>query len=819
MKWIPSSDVLTYTYVWRQDLQQALDDLHTPTKREVLRVVMSLFDPLGLICFFLIHGRTLMQDIWASGADWDEPISSTLCVQWRRWTALLNELNSVKVPRCYFPGAGYSTYSTLEVHVFVDASKSAYASVIYFRVETSQGVEVALVAGKAKVAPLKMISIPRLELRGAVLGSRLLNSVITMHKLKVTRRVLWTDSEIVLAWLRSDSRKYQQYVGFRVAEILSTTDVKEWRKVESELNVADMATKWGGGPRFDANNPWFRGPKFLSEPESFWPKQRTVPYSTEEEIRRVNFHEKIVPLMEINRFSCWEKLERTVAIVLRFVDNIRRKRRGEQLEFGVLKQGELFKAEITIYKQAQQEWYGKELGELNKINEQSQWKHSAVSRASSIFKLWPFLDQCGVMRVRGRIDTATWVPYAVRHPAILPQKSRITFLLADKFHRRFNHANRETIINEMRQEYHIPRMRALVANVAKQCALCRIHNAIPRPPPMAPLPNVRVTPFVRPFTFVGLDYFGPILVKLGRSNVKRWVALFTCLSIRAVHMEVVHSMSTESCVLAVRRFVSRRGSPAEFFSDNGTNFHGANNQLKKEIRDREKTLASVFTNSNTRWTFNPPGAPHMGGVWERMVRSVKAAIGTIIEAPRKPDDETLETVIIEAEAMINTRPLTYIPLESADQEALTPNHFLLGSSSGVKQLPVLPINYRLALRSSWKLAQHLTDQLWRRWVKEYLSVISRRSKWFGNVREIKEGDLVLVVDGTVRNQWIRGRVEKVCCGIDGRVRQAWVRTKGGVFRRPVVKLALLDVMKDGDPDSGSRVGECDGEKPPTTTAV
>ena len=171
IKLIPSSDVLTYIYVWRQDLQQALDDLHTPTKREVLRVVMSLFDPLGLICFFLIHGRTLMQDIWASGADWDEPISSTLCVQWRRWTALLNELNSVKVPRCYFPGAGYSTYSTHEVHVFVDASKSAYASVIYFRVETSQGVEVALVAGKAKFAPLKMISIPRLELRGAVLIS------------------------------------------------------------------------------------------------------------------------------------------------------------------------------------------------------------------------------------------------------------------------------------------------------------------------------------------------------------------------------------------------------------------------------------------------------------------------------------------------------------------------------------------------------------------------------------------------------------------------------------------------------------------------
>ncbi|XP_065080573.1 uncharacterized protein LOC135703310 [Ochlerotatus camptorhynchus] len=815
MKWIPSGDELTYTFVLREDLKHALDDSHTPTKREVLRVVMSLFDPLGLISFFLIHGRTLMQDIWASGADWDEPINNTLCGQWKRWTALLSELNLVRIPRCYFFGAGYETYSTLEIHVFVDASRSAYASVVYFRVDTTQGPAVALVAGKAKVAPLKMMSIPRLELQGAVLGSRLLNSVMAMHKLPVTRRVLWTDSEIVLAWLRSDNRKYQQFVGFRVAEILSTTDVQEWRKIESELNVADQATKWGGGPNFNVDNPWFRGPKFLSKPESFWPQQRTVPYSTEEEIRKMNVHTKIQSLIEATRFSRWEKLERTVSLVQRFVDNLKRKRQGKQLELGVLKQEELAKAEATLYKQAQQNWYAEEVAQLNGFDGTLQLQHSVISRTSNIYKLWPFLDQCGVMRMRGRIDAAPNVAYSAKHPTILPQKSRITFLLADKFHRRFRHANRETVINEMRQEYHIPKMRALVARVTKECVYCRIRNAIPRSPPMAQLPNVRVTPFVRPFTFVGLDYFGPILVKVGRSNVKRWVALFTCLSIRAVHMEVVHSMSTESCVLAVRRFVSRRGSPAEFFSDNGTNFIGANNQLKKEIQDREERLASVFTNANTRWSFNPPGAPHMGGVWERMVRSVKAAI--------KPDDETLETVIVEAEAMINTRPLTYIPLESADQESLTPNHFLLGSSSGVKQLAVQLTDYRMTLRSSWKLAQHLADEFWKRWLKEYLPVISRRSKWFEDVKDIQEGDLVFVVDGSTRNQWTRGRVERVAVGADGRIRQAWVRTSRGVVRRPVVKLAMLDVMENGDPRAGdyngSRAGECDGEKPPNATAM
>lgn len=199
-----------------------------------------------------------------------------------------------------------------------------------------------------------------------------------------------------------------------------------------------------------------------------------------------------------------------------------------------------------------------------------------------------------------------------------------------------------------------------------------------------------------------------------------------------------------------------------------------------------------------------------------MVRSVKVAVGGLLDAQRRPDDEVLETVMIEAEAMINSRPLTYIPLESADEESLTPNHFLLGNSSGVKQMPVMPTDYQATLRNSWKLAQHLSDGIWRRWIQEYLPVISRRSKWFDEVKEIAEGDLVLVVDGAVRNQWIRGRVEKIVRGKDRRVRQAWVQTANGTLRRPVVKLALLDVEVESKPEAeheGLRVGGCDDEYP------
>ncbi|XP_058816702.1 uncharacterized protein LOC131679977 [Topomyia yanbarensis] len=817
--WISSSDEFTYNLNMSEGLRHSLEPTYIPTKRDVLRVVMSLFDPLGLISFFLIHGRILMQDIWASGADWDDYINAELFQRWRKWVELLPLFNTLRIQRCYFTEATSETYASLQIHVFVDASESAYSCAVYFRIEGCEGPSMTLVAAKSKVAPLKMLTIPRLELQAAVLGSKLLQNVQLMHSAPVTKRFLWTDSLTVLAWLRADPRKYNQFIGFRVGEILTTTDLQEWRWVPSKMNIADDATKWGSGPEIKADTRWFLGTGFALQPESTWPQLPGPLVTTKEELRTCNLHHILDPaLVDVDRFSRWEKLLRTQAFVHRFINNLRSARSGEPSERGLLTQQELVSAERSLWKQAQLEFFQTEIKALERTRGSPQAQHPTVSKSSALYKRWPFMDEYGIIRKRGRV-IVPWVPYETKYPAILPREHKITLLIIDWFHRRFRHANRETIVNEMRQRFEIFKLRSLVSKVSRSCAWCKINTVVPHSPPMAPLPKARLTPFVRPFTYVGLDYFGPILVKVGRSNVKRWIALFTCFTIRAIHMEVVHSLSTDSCVMAIRRFVSRRGAPAEIFSDNGTNFQGANKQLQKEIQERTETLSSVFTNTTTRWNFNPPGAPHMGGVWERMVRSVKVAIGTILEASRKPDDETLETVIIEAEAMINTRPLTYIPLQSADEEALTPNHFLLGSSNGVKQLPVSPINYKTGLRSSWKLAQHITDRFWRRWLKEYLPVISRRSKWFEDVKEVAVG-LVLIVDGAVRNQWIRGRVVKVAVGSDGRIRQAWIRTTSGVVRRPAVKLAVLDVVAEEGPDqednNGLRAGECDGEYPSST---
>ncbi|XP_055527943.1 uncharacterized protein LOC129720484 [Wyeomyia smithii] len=193
------------------------------------------------------------------------------------------------------------------------------------------------------------------------------------------------------------------------------------------------------------------------------------------------------------------------------------------------------------------------------------------------------------------------------------------------------------------------RLRAVVRQVAAACQWCIVKKATPKVPRMAPLPVVRLSSFTRPFTYTGIDLFGPLLVKVGRSVAKRWICLFTCLTIRAVHVEVVPTLTTSSCVKSIRQFVCRRGSPAEIYSDNGTNFQGAERLLREQLTNIQNELAETFTNSHTKWVFIPPAAPHMGGAWERMVRSIKSAMQIAYNNNQKLDDEGLQTMVIEAE--------------------------------------------------------------------------------------------------------------------------------------------------------------------------
>ncbi|XP_055523039.1 uncharacterized protein LOC129717211 [Wyeomyia smithii] len=418
-----------------------------------------------------------------------------------------------------------------------------------------------------------------------------------------------------------------------------------------------------------------------------------------------------------------------------------------------------------------------------------------LEKTSRIRTLSPYVDEFGVLRSDSRIAAATYAAYHTRYPVNLPKEHLVTRLLVSWYHQEYLHANGETVVNELRQRFHVSKLRSLVREVGKGCMKGKIQKAVPMVPRMAPLPAARLQAFTRPFSYVGVDFFGPIAVRINRSIHKRWIALFTCMTTRAVHLGVVHTLSTESCKMAIRRFIGRRGAPVEIRSDRGTNFVGSSNELLKEMNEINSQLAETFTNVGTRWVLNPPGAPHMGGAWERLVRSVK-------------------TLVVEAESVVNSRPLTYIPLETEQQEALTPNHFLLLNSSSVVQTPKNLSDPKLAGRAEWNLCQVMLDAFWRRWVREYLPTIVRRTKWTEEVPPIGVGDIVVVVEEKVRNGWIRGRVVETKPGRDGRVRSAVVQTGNGLVHRPVSKLARLDLETDSgeskavsEKEPALRVGE------------
>lgn len=742
-------------------------------------------------------------------------------------------INRIEIPRCYLRGAPPSAYDTLEAHVFMDASQDYYSCAVYFRITHEGAPKCALVSAKTKVGPLKPLSIPRMELLAATLGVRLLDTVLANHDVKVTKRFLWTDSSTVLHWIAADPRKYKPFVAYRITEILQGSRLDEWRYVRSKLNIADILTKWKTENFFDGEGPWFCGPNFLQHPEESWPTHNRPPANRVLEMRACHMYHTtmaFVPLINATRVSKWNVLVRTMCCVIRFIANCRKRMQRMPIETLVipklaslvrrsicsidvpLKQEEYEVAEQVLWKQAQLECYEDEVATLLRNQKLPREEWQRIPKSSKLYKKNPFLDEYGVLRMEGRIGAAEFVPFDTKFPILLPREHIITYRIIEFYHQRYGHANKETVYNEIRQRFSIPNLRAGLVLVMKNCQWCKVRKAQPLTPRMAPLPLERLTPFAKPFSYVGIDYFGPIDVSVGRRMEKRWIVLFTCLNMRAIHLEVAYRLNAESCIMAIRRFVVRRGPPIAIFTDNGTNFKAASKELQNQIQRIDAECANVFTNARTRWSFNPPSAPHMGGIWERMVRSVKEMMSALNERHRL-NDEILLTVIAEAEEIVNSRPLVYQSQDEEAGEVITPNHFIRGSSSGLKDPSIAPTNAAEALRNAYHRSQIISDELWKRWLIEYLPSLNARSKWLEESKPLVPGDLVFIVDDHGRNGWIRAKVEEVIHGKDGRVRRAKVRTSNGVFLRPVCKLALIEVRasskscQEAISRQGLRVGE------------
>ncbi len=309
---------------------------------------------------------------------------------------------------------------------------------------------------------------------------------------------------------------------------------------------------------------------------------------------------------------------------------------------------------------------------------------------------------------------------------------------------------------------------------------------------MANLPEDRLLPDKPPFTNTGVDFFGPFDVKRGRSTVKRYGVVFTCLTLRAVHIEVADSLDTDSCINAIRRFMCRRGQVTIMRSDNGTNFVAAERELREAIQrlDNDK-IEKALQPKGIKWIFNSPAASHQGGVWERQIRTLRRILNSLLKE-QTVNDDCLLTIMCEVESIINGRPLTTVSDDVNDVEPLTPNHLLL-----LKSQPNMPPGIfskdDMYTRKRWKQVQYLVDLFWTRWTREYLSLLQERQKWLKPRRNFMTGDVVLLVDSSSpRNSWLMGKVVETLPDSNGTVRRVKIKTKTNTLERPVNKLCLLE---------------------------
>ncbi|KXJ19734.1 hypothetical protein AC249_AIPGENE21546 [Exaiptasia diaphana] len=608
---------------------------------------------------------------------------------------------------------GFGSVVDAQLHHFADASETG-------------DINCSFVIGKSRIAPLKKISIPRLELSAATLAVRLDQMISREVDVKVDRSIFWTDSTAVLGYINNNNKRYKTFV---------------------------------------AN----RGPDFLWTAEQFWPTQIDTRGSISEDDPEIKvksvFHSSIdqgatETLNKIfSQFSSWFKLKKVIAWLLRYKSWIMFRVKGK------LKVDEMKQAEREIVACIQRQNFQAKMDVIS--TSKATGKISSVKSSSTIFKLSPIMRD-GLLCVGGRLGNSQ-LSLSARHPVILPRNHPVVSLLIRHYHIVSGHSGQEHVLSLIREKFWI--IRGRVRKVLRSCFDCRRRQNRPEQQVMSDLPSDRVTPDKPPFTFTAVDYFGPFLVKRGKDP----------------------TMDTSSFISALRRFISRRGMPQVMRSDNGGNFKAGEKEIRQCIEEwNNEQIDDFMLQRNICWKFNTPLASHMGGVWERCIRTVRKVLLALLKE-QVMDDEGLSTLMCEVEAIVNSLPLTKVSEDPDDLEALTPYH-LLQLRKGPNLSPGRFQAHDSYSIKRWKHVQYMADIFWRRWTKEYLPSLQQRTKWQKPERNLKTGDLVLLVDElSPRCSWTMGRVLETVQGKDNKVRQVKLKTsKNAIISRPIHKLCVLE---------------------------
>ena len=633
---------------------------------------------------------------------------------------------------------------------FCDASAKAYATCVYLRCVKDNEVATNWIFSKSRVSPEKAISVPRLELLAVLIGVRYLDYVKKNLELPIRNEILWTDSQGVLHWLKN-KKQMPVFVKNRINEIRKKEGVT-YRYIHTSENPADLATR--------GKEMWWHGPEWVKD---LWPNWN-VPEVTEEQLNDLlevsgpkNIYEVSNLVGENNLkngkdgtnpsttpspfginekdYSSLSRLLCVSAYAKRFVENVKK---GEKFT-GPLSSDEIEMSRKSWIRYIQQ--HDAEKLKDAKLNKKD----------SQIRQLGLALDGDGIIRCHGRLTQKTRVLGENEvYPIYIPNKCYFGELLIRYYHNKLLHSGTAHTLSRLRNEFWIPMGRRMVHSVIMKCCNCRRFQDGPfKMPDIMTWPAKKVTRSP-PFTYTGLDYLGPLYVKSKKGKKKVWVSLFTCIVVRAIHLKIVSDMSADMFLLALRRFVSRRGKPDEIILDNASQFKVTKDVVdaswKKIIQD--ESVYNYTSMNGIKWNFITEFAPWEGGFYERLVGMVKSCIRKCIGRVILTKDQ-LNTFMIETEAVINSRPLVYVDDDINSKNVITPGHFIsMISTTGTPDVSNITKlehkskqNTAKNLLEFWKKWQHHLDTLWDIWKKQI---------HFESTREIPE--TIKINQSTIESQ-------------------------------------------------------------------
>ncbi|CAG9088402.1 unnamed protein product [Plutella xylostella] len=757
------------------------------TKRTILSIVSQVFDPMGLVGPCVVLAKMLLQHLWIQKCDWDSSVPTDIKLKFNDFIQSLPALNSIRIPRWVLCDSSV----LIEYHTFTDASEKAYGACVYVRAVAVDGsVSVRLLASKNKVSPIKASTIPRLELCGALLGTRLYLKVRQSLTLPLSHCYFWCDSTIVLGWLSASPSRLNSFVRNRVSEIQEATINQTWSYVPSKSNPADLNSRGMKADSIGSSTLWWSGPDFLKHKEIDFPPspllqnlvlpEVVMHADVADETNDCSSNNLISAL--IHKSSSITKLIRVIAYVLRFIQNCKSNPKSS----GSLTSSDLQSAKTLIIRSAQQEMFPDEY----KILKNNQSLH----KKNKLISLSPFIDSQDIIRVGGRLDNSHYT-YDVKHPILLGSNHHLTKIIFKAMHKALFHAGPQILLANIRLSYWPLIVKNLSKKIVRQCVRCVRFKSQPIQIKMGNLPTDR-THLEFPFLNVGVDYAGPVLIadRKGRGCRlhKSYICVFVCFAVRAVHLELVSDLTKEGFLAAFSRFTARRGKSQRVYCDNGTNFVGAFNELTRLLESSSKDIEADIANHGIDFKFIPAYSPHFGGLWESAVKSTKHLLRRVLNLTHLTYEE-LSTCLIQIEAILNSRPLTPLSSDPSDLSYLSPAHFLIGRPlTSVPGPQVADVNLQQLERH--ERIEKLRHHFWQRYANEYISLLQQRTKWQTDGQDLKTGTMVLVKD---MNQppllWLLGRVTDVKPGPDGRSRVAEILTKKGTITRAYNNLCPLPV--------------------------